>query len=254
MSTNLRTELSKLLPRWLSSGAIERVMYTVGLHADALAQASQWGVLVGFPGAYPEGGALWRHGAERALPQWPGEPDVAYAARLVHWLDTHATSGTMPTLMSQIQGIWTDWTGGVVSGRAKIEAVEDDGTHWVLLPDGTWDTLAGSSTPWQWDQQSPGGSEQEAISRYWVVIHPTASQLAEIPTSGASRGTSARAAPTFAAIRQFGAPHSACSQVIIVRDEDGWGEVVPVVGRDWTRWLSRSTAAWYWADHPTAQY
>lgn len=254
MSTNLRSELRKLLPRWLSAGAAERVMYTIGLHTDALAQAAQWGILAGMPGAYPEGGTLWRHGWERALGQWPDEPDVAYAARLVHWLETHATAGTMPTLMMQLQGVWTTWSDGVATGRARIEVYENDGTYWHLLSDQSWDTLGGSGSPWAWDQQSPDGSDVEAISRYWVVIHPTAGQLAEIPVAGESRGTSARAAPTFAAIRQFGAPHSACSQVIVVRDEGAWASVVPITGRDWTHWLSRSTAAWYWADHPTRQY
>lgn len=96
-----RDDLRKVSPTWLQRGLAEAILYSMGVHVDALADALVAGMVQRFPGAYSfESLALL--GRERRIERGIHETDAAFAQRLTLWLLAHQKRGGPYALLGQL--------------------------------------------------------------------------------------------------------------------------------------------------------
>lgn len=129
-----RDNLLRTVPRWLRKGAAGpgiagRVMYAMGVQVDGVAAALVEGTKRRFPGLDGQYDTLPLIGAERRIARGPYETDQGYAARLIPWLDDHATRGGPYAMLAQLHGFW--------SGAFEIALVYRTGKRFSLHTDGT---------------------------------------------------------------------------------------------------------------------
>lgn len=96
-----RDDIRKFSPPWLQRGLAESILYSFGVHADALADALVAGVAQRFPGAYSFE-SLPLLGRERRIERGIYETDAAFAQRLTLWLLAHQKRGGPYALLGQL--------------------------------------------------------------------------------------------------------------------------------------------------------
>lgn len=95
------SRILQIVPRWLKTGTAARILWTIGLHCDAIADLVVYAVRKRFPvaGAFD---ALPLIGTERKMIRGPAETDEVYASRLATWLDAHKLRGNPYALLQQL--------------------------------------------------------------------------------------------------------------------------------------------------------
>lgn len=101
MVKTFRDALRDKVPRWLQRGNAQRLLYAIGVHLDAFADAITDGVKQRFPNVY-SGDALPELGRERRIRRGRTETNPVYASRLVRWLDDHRRRGGPYALLAQL--------------------------------------------------------------------------------------------------------------------------------------------------------
>jgi hypothetical protein len=96
-----RDSLRKLSPRWLQGPVGQSILYSMGLHMDALADACVEAVKLRYPGAAPSE-ALAYIGRDRRMSRGRIESDAVYESRLRGWLDAHRFRGGPYAMLAQI--------------------------------------------------------------------------------------------------------------------------------------------------------
>lgn len=147
----------RLVPSWLKDpeqGA--RVVYSVGLLADAMAERVRLSLRLRFPELAPAD-AMPYVARDRRLVRGLGETDAAFATRSLRWLDDHLTRGNAFALLAQLRAY--------LNTPTVLRAVDRRG-NWYTLDEGAFahDLDAGN---WNWD----GVAASPRWGRGWVIIY-----------------------------------------------------------------------------------
>jgi len=222
-TTTYRDTLRRLSPPWLSRGFAEKLIYTIGVHLDALGDGVINAIAARFPNAYtPE--TLAVTGRERGIRRGPGETDAGYAARLDAWWDAHRKRGNPYALMRQLQAYLTPHL-------VPMAVVNNSGAWYSLDAAGVPGYVA--ETAWNWD------NDTTRWSRFWLILFPPPSLWR--PNAGWSFG-GAWGPDTFGnpdelvtwgstaridevnqirtLVAEWQAPHARCQNIIVAWDDD----------------------------------
>jgi hypothetical protein len=99
-----RDTLRRILPPWLQHGNAELIMFAIGVHIDAIADATVAGAQLRFPGF--NGTALPLLGRERRIARGRKESNATYAARLTRWLTDHQRRGGPYAMLAQLHAYY----------------------------------------------------------------------------------------------------------------------------------------------------
>lgn len=149
-----------LVPGWLRGGEGEKVLYSLGLMQDVMAERYRLSYEARLPEYAPDD-ALAYIGRDRAIPRGLDEPSDAYAARLVRYLDDHSTQGGNFALLDQLYAY-------LQAPDCILRVVNTHGTWCERAADGTH-TYHLAQYNWGWDSISAAH-----WSRFWVIIVPSA--------------------------------------------------------------------------------
>lgn len=217
-SSNWRDAVSKLVPGWLQEHWGERLVGYVALLMDVTTVGL--GEALRAPWLREETSpddVLPLVGNERRLPQYPGETNDQYRARLIDSWNAWAVAGNQSAVVSQLEAAFPGIT-------VEIKRNDD----------------------WDWD------GDPDNWSRFWVIIHNhpwTASPgwgAGGTWGDGGVRGLSAtreEIRTLRSIIQQWKAAESLNPWIIIVLDEVTWAAEQP--DGTWHDWRNRSRAARY---------
>lgn len=96
-----RDRMRLISPPWLQRGWNETLLWVIGSHIDALADALVASVKVRFPGLY-SAESLPLIGRERRISRGLVESDAVYAERLTRWFDDHRRRGGPYAMLAQL--------------------------------------------------------------------------------------------------------------------------------------------------------
>lgn len=258
MAFRFRRSFLALLPRWLASDDPDdeggRVSYSLGLLCDGFLERAYQGLLARCPQFAPPD-ALGPLGRDRVIRRGINEPDDAYAARLVRFLDDHLVQGNPWSLMDQLAAYCQASVRiRTVDRRGNWFTRERDGSRSVLLKQANWDWDGGALTSW---------------SRFWVIIYPTAAgapwaaSVGGAPAAwpvGGTIGTTAtldQVAGVRAIIRDWQPDGTRCEWIIVAYDDASFDptDSTPGPNGDWRNFgvddggayeIARLTSARYW--------
>lgn len=164
-----RDLIRNMVPRWMRSGTIGKVMYAIGVHADAVGDAAYAAVRKRAPEADSED-AAGLIAEDRRMIRGPNETWDAFRARLRGWRQAHQTRGNPYQLLQQLHATTLgafaielyyygtaktsfamDLAGDITRGISDTAGF--DVGHWLLIyawpdeliDDGEWDD------PGEWD-------------------------------------------------------------------------------------------------------
>ena len=106
-SLTFRDLIKTVSPRWLQKayGTGHKLLYALALHVDLLGDAVVFGVRRKFPG-YDSTDALDLTGRDRKIRRGRSEPDEAYTARCLRWLDDHPLRGNPYAMLEQLHSFY----------------------------------------------------------------------------------------------------------------------------------------------------
>lgn len=174
----LRESLLNLAPPWLQdpSSAGGRFLYVVGVVGDALIDKMEQALLARMP-ERADPSALPLIGADRLLPQGPGETNAQFALRLRKAFPTWQRAGINSGVFRQVLGFLDAY-----KPRARIVS---DSSRWASAAPGanTDDAFSyqDGGGNWNWDNHSDPHPDASHLPwwRWWLVLYSTA-------TSGAN--------------------------------------------------------------------
>jgi hypothetical protein len=246
-----------LVPSWLKSGDGERLLYSLGLMMDAMAERFRLSYEADLPEYAPED-ALAYMGRDRRIRRGINEPADAYAARLIRFLDDHRTQGNPFALMDQLYAYLQ--TPGVV-----LRTVDARGNWFSRAADGTR-TFVLDSGNWEWDTVAAS-----SWSRFWVIIYSDTGPWTIAATwgaaalwgtgkwgAGATWGTSAtvdQVAAVRSIIKEWKPAGTTCEWIVIAFDPASFSPAAPEPsGGDFTNWHKDSAGTSVPARLATARY
>lgn len=157
---NFREAFYDLLPRWLTEGEGEKVLYSLAAVKDAFAQRAREGLLARFP-EYGPADALEFHGRDRKIIRGVTESRESYEKRLLRWLDDHATRGGPYAFLDQVGAFWDN--AFPANGPRRIALIYRNGL--IFERDPITKEITWSNITWDVD------STPEIWGRVWLIIH-----------------------------------------------------------------------------------
>lgn len=139
-----RDAIKQMSPPWLSQGVAEKILYAIGLSADAVAEKMNEAARARMPGTSIIDGtplappsALPLIGADRVMGQGPNESNADFAIRLQKAFDTWQRAGSSRSILQQVLG-YVATPANVQSGQVPIGAIvgsSSTGTyaHWDVF-------------------------------------------------------------------------------------------------------------------------
>ncbi len=149
---SFRDTIRKISPTWLQNGYAERVLYAVGVIADALGDGVVAADKVRFPGVVTSEN-LPIIGRDRRIIRGRIEPNETYVKRLRRWLDHHRYRGGPYALLEQLFAFYSPLT-------FPIELRYASGRRFVMSTDGT---ITRGRIVWS----PPGDAARWA--RWWLI-------------------------------------------------------------------------------------
>jgi hypothetical protein len=126
---NFRELILERVPWWLRGFLGSRILYAIGVQADALGDAVGEGVRRRFPGLDSDD-SLDAIGRDRRVARGRTEPAANYKPSLLRWLDDHRIRGGPYALLRRLHDFYT--------GRTwPIHLIYRGGRRFVMQPDGT---------------------------------------------------------------------------------------------------------------------
>lgn len=168
---SFRDLVQTIAPPWLQRHYGERMLYSLTLQVDAIAEAAREGVRARAPGSPQQpSDALIQIGRDRVLVRGRYESDAVYSVRLQRAFASWARAASLEGLMRQLQALLLDQD-------TPVRAV----TWWALwgsIP--SWDGAVsyewGLQRAWHWGWPNPGLD----VPAYWdwgqvyVILYPAA--------------------------------------------------------------------------------
>lgn len=170
---SFRDLVQTIAPPWLQRHYGERMLYSLTLQVDAIAEAAREGVRARAPGSPQQpSDALIQIGRDRVLVRGKYESDVGYAERLQRAFDSWARAASLEGLTRSLQGLLRDYD-------TEARAVTWWGL-WAEIP--SWDGAVsyewGLQRAWHWGWPNPGLD----VPTYWdwgqvyVILYPAPGQ------------------------------------------------------------------------------
>ena len=146
-------------PPWLQRSVGARILYTIGVHFDALITLTELSLMARYPDHTPVDG-LAMLGRDRKIQRGFSEPAKSYASRLNNWLIDRKQKGSPYAMMRQLCGYMTGytptvWVAGNTGSWSRLTPTQggnDMGHGWHLA---TWDYDGNLGHFW----------------RYWIIIN-----------------------------------------------------------------------------------
>lgn len=159
MANHFRNILPFVVPRWLSEGEGELVLYTLGMMKDASSERMRQALEARFPTRTESSSALDKIGADRGIPRGRSESAANYAQRLIGWRYPrgHRVRGSAFALLDQVSNYW----GGLASFTIDVSGNRHDRST-----EGVESYSYGNA--WDWD----GAGATPNWSRFWFGIFP----------------------------------------------------------------------------------
>ena len=205
------TLTEKLLPWWLKTGEGGLVKAVLDLMLGAVSERARQGLLTRGPETCATD-ALAYHGRDRGIVRGINEPDDAYRARLIRYLDDHLTQGSPFALHDQLRAY--------MQADVRVRTVDRAGNWYTTDAGGARSVVRGVA--WDWD-----GMAATAWSRFWVIIYPVAglpwaaSDGSGSWPSGGTIGTTAtpdQVATVRAIIRTWQPDGTRCEWILVAYD------------------------------------
>jgi len=96
-----RAKIMDYVPAWLRSGEAEKLLYTLGLHMDALSHQAAEAIRHRFPNL--EGSESLKYlGYDRKIIRGRTETDAVYSSRMQGWRQAHRMRGNAISLLRQV--------------------------------------------------------------------------------------------------------------------------------------------------------
>jgi len=233
-----------LVPSWLSSGDGERVLYSLGLMQDAMAERYRLSYEADLPEYAPED-ALAYIGRDRQIRRGVNEPLAAYAARLIRFLDDHRTQGNPFAMLDQLYAF-------LQKPSVILRTVDRRGNWFSRSADGTR-SYALALANWDWD-----GGALTRWGRYWVIIEGAWDTQWD-PTvlgsdSGTTEATREEILGTLSLIREW-KPAGVRAEWVIIAAAGTFGPSTgDDPGGDWGTWADGSGMNWRPVRRTDARY
>lgn len=162
MAFRFRRAFYRLTPSWLHTGDGEKVLFSLGVLADAFLDRLLQGLNARFPERAEHESALAALGRDRQVIRGVNEPAENYAHRLVQWRypQGHRVRGNPFGLMRQIRAYLA------ALGDVRVRTVDRRGNWYMIDYDGEQSHSWGVGD-WDWDD---GGTDR--WGRFWVIIYP----------------------------------------------------------------------------------
>jgi hypothetical protein len=195
-----RDALRRFSPPWLQRGLAEKVLYAIGAHIDAVADAAAAGVKQRFPGLYSNE-SLPLIGRERRIRRGRIEADATYASRLIRWLDDHRRRGGPYAMLAQVFAFFApasfpvalvyysgrryrmDTAGAVVRDTIQWK-IDTNSTKWArwwlfyswptaLTDNGVWDGAGTWDEAGVWDStlSAQDAADIALVPKEWNAAH-----------------------------------------------------------------------------------
>lgn len=155
MSETFRDVIYRASPRWLQGTLAGRILYTFGLHLDALVDGATQAVKRRFPGLTGYNDEIGLIGKERGIRRGRNESDASYALRMRDWWEAQGGKGGPYTLLNQLGDYYAD-------NPFKIELVYRSGARFVREVDGT---ITRDFVDWMAPELLP------AKHTWWLLYH-----------------------------------------------------------------------------------
>ncbi len=148
-----------------------RQLWAYGAIVDAFTQWQEEGVRARFPGLGTPT-ALPAIARSRSIVRGRVETDDEHIARLIAWLDIHATRGTMRGITKEIQNYLGRTNGGQ---WFKVTCVSRGSLWGVRRENGEYEFIdPGTGEGWFWDWDSISHPENATCSTdMWIIVEPT---------------------------------------------------------------------------------
>jgi len=206
-----RDSIKRLSPPFLAQGVAEKILYTIGLSADAVAEKMNQASQAHMPGLC-DPSCLALIGADRVMGQGPNESNASYAVRLQKAFDTWQHAGSSRSVLQQVLG-YVSTPANVQSGTVPIGTivgVSAAGTyaHWDVF----YNTSDTSQPPhhqlvspanWNWDGKNTW-FQSFLILYFPIVLSSTTGAAASISSfSGGFATISGITGVTTSSVGQF---------------------------------------------------
>lgn len=215
-----RTAFYRLVPKWLSSGDGEKVLYSVGLVLDAFAERARLGVLARFP-TYAPPDALAALGRDRGFFRGLQDTDASYAERMRPHLDFWPRVGSGFPILEQLQAYLGEPT--------RVRIVTNHSTWYTIEADGSRSEDQQLEGDWDWDGNTTGAPYWQ---RFWVIIYPppelwipldpygSLPPYGEIDGTWGSTATAEQVQTVREIVRKYKPAHARCVNIIVSFDPD----------------------------------
>lgn len=152
----------------------QRLMFTLAIEYDALADSAGYAVRFRFPSLAPDD-ALPYLALDRQIDRGPNESRASYVQRLIEWLDLWRTAGSQRAILNALSAY-------LLPGSYTVETVNDSLPVQNVT---TWDVSIGGADPPTHYQTTPFNWTWDALfvrGRSWVIIY--AGPWAQTPLIG----------------------------------------------------------------------
>jgi len=140
-SQSQREAIGALAPPWLGKDTAERLLYDLGLGADALLEKLNQAMRAHMPGA-GDPSALPLLATDRVLIRGPSETDAAFALRLTQSFDAWQHAGARRSVMAQELGYVSGWE-AVAAGQVPRAVIVSNSAE--VFAASSWDTFYNTS-------------------------------------------------------------------------------------------------------------
>lgn len=165
-TTTFRDLAAALSPPWLQGPVGSRILYSLAVQFDALADAATYAIRYRSPIYAPEDAIPYLQ-QDRLIDRGPNESLSSFRMRLTRYLDLWARAGLNRGIINALQSYLVTLSGSL---QNSITIVAESARALNVT---AWDTATGNQDPqthyaatpynWQWDQiYAPG--------RFWVII------------------------------------------------------------------------------------
>jgi len=166
--TTFRESIKQVSVTWLQGFWGYRLMYSLGVHIDTMAEALRQGVLARFPG-YGTFEALPAIGADRQIQRGPDESNEAYIARLQQAIPTWHLAGNAPTVIKQLMGYVSPelpLIRYVVTGAPELYGTVENVADYVSIQANTVTLYRAGGADYNWDWDGTPGAH-----KFWIILY-----------------------------------------------------------------------------------
>ena len=163
-ASNYRAMVKNISPPWLAGNSGYRLMYSLAIQLDAIAEYLRLGCLQRFP-AYCEVEALPHLGLDRRMIRGPNEAAAAFRERLLAWKTTWKYAGNAVTLLRQLAAYFSPSPPTI---RYVSNGYDDAGNtvaDWWTL-DSAGNLSYQRATPANFDWDGSFGNY-----RFWIIVY-----------------------------------------------------------------------------------